>query len=299
MIFFEDTLSERQRIEEAIKKYGYASEHNFWWYQCQANKESKNIFAEYEDGTGLLTIKKKDKYIIFSSPLAPESRRVPVIIEYLNCVFQSQKIKKVTFEIENELYKKLIKALPATLKARKINYSLTCPVYNLENFEPDLPGNRWKTLRKEKNKFYRNHSVLISDAKTYKDKGALHYIINEWRKKRSGHDRTHLSPYHNFINENFKGSTEARILIVDEKTCGINAGWMIPNSNRFYGSLGIHDYSISGLGDILYLEDLTWLKTKGYKEADMGGGETALTNFKNKFRPESFYRTYIFSVVKQ
>ena len=88
MIFFEDTLSERQRIEEAIKKYGYASEHNFWWYQCQANKESKNIFAEYEDGTGLLTIKKKDKYIIFSSPLAPESRRVPVIIEYLNCVFQ-------------------------------------------------------------------------------------------------------------------------------------------------------------------------------------------------------------------
>src|SRR3989338_2549042 len=235
MIFFEDTLSERQRIEEAIKKYGYASEHNFWWYQCQANKESKNIFAEYEDGTGLLTIKKKDKYIIFSSPLAPESRRVPVIIEYLNCVFQSQKIEKVTFELEDELYKKLIKALPATLKARKINYSLTCPVYNLDNF----------------------------------------------------------------INENFKGSTEARILIVDEKTCGINAGWMIPNSNRFYGSLGIHDYSISGLGDILYLEDLTWLKTKGYKEADMGCGETSLTNFKNKFRPESFYRTYIFSVVKQ
>ena len=61
MIFFEDTLSEQQRIENCIKKYGYAPEHNFWWYQCQAENGSKNIFAESKNGSGLLTIEETDK----------------------------------------------------------------------------------------------------------------------------------------------------------------------------------------------------------------------------------------------
>jgi len=31
----------------------------------------------------------------------------------------------------------------------------------------------------------------------------------------------------------------------------------------------------------------------------MGGGEKALTEFKNKFHPVAHYKTHIFSVVKQ
>ena len=94
------------------------------------------------------------------------------------------------------------------------------------------------------------------------------------------------------------GSDEARIFLVDGKAAGINVGWMTPNSDCFYGALGIHDYSLPDLGDMLYLEDLEWLKAKKYTKADMGGGEKALTQFKSKFQPVSFHETHIFSVVR-
>lgn len=68
MIFYEDTLSEQPRIEKAIKKYGYAPEHNFWWYQAQAEKNSRNVFAECKDGSGLLTIEERDKKSVTSFP---------------------------------------------------------------------------------------------------------------------------------------------------------------------------------------------------------------------------------------
>lgn len=300
MNFFGDILAEQPRIEKAIKKYGYAPEHNFWWYQFQAEKNSKNVYVACDDGMGLLTIEERDKKrsTIFSSPIAPPLRRVSIIIEYLEHIFQSSEIQKVTLELETVLYKEFLDKLPSHIKARAINYTLTWPIYDLKVFDLALSGRRWKTLRKEKNKFYQNHRVSVVDAQTYKDKGALHLIINEWRKKRGGHDRTHFFPYHNFIDGNCIGAAEERVFVVDGKAVGINAGWLIPNSSRFYGAVGIHNYSLPDLGDILYLEDLVWLKMHGYVEADMGGGEDALTDFKNKFQPKSFYKTHIFSVVR-
>lgn len=301
MIFFTDTSSEQTRIEKALKKYGYAPEHNFWWYQCQAKKDSKTVFAQAQDGSGLLTIEErsKKKCTIFSSPVAPAKRRVAIILEYLDSIFQSDDIRKINFELEDELYKNLKKALPKSLKSGRINCTLTWPIYKLEMFDPSLSGHSWKTLRKTKNRFYNKFSVSISDAKTYKNTEELHSLMERWRKKRTGHDRTLHSPYHNFIDKNFMGADEARVLIVDGKACGINAGWIIKNSAQFYGALGIHDYSLPGLGDVLYLEDLTYLKTHGYKEANMGGGEKTLTEFKNKFHPQSSYKTHYFSVIKR
>jgi hypothetical protein len=301
MKFFEDISAEQSRIEKAIKKYGYAPEHNFWWYKSQEGENSKNVYVAFNDGTGLLTIEERDKKksAIFSSPVAPPLKRVSIILEYLEYIFRFSAVQKVTLELETALYKKFIDKLPSCVKARTINYTLTWPIYNLKNFNLALSGKHWKTLRKERNRFYQNHRISVSDAKTYKDKEVLRLMINEWRKKRGGHDRTYFLPYHNFIiNENFTGALEARLFLVDGKAVGINAGWLVPNSNRFYGAIGIHDYSIPDLGDMLYLEDLAWLKTHGYTEADMGGGEDALTNFKNKFQPKSFYQTHVFSVVK-
>jgi len=302
MNFFENILAEQSRIEEAIKKYGYAPEHHFWWYKSQAEENSKNVYVEFDDGAGLLTIEERDKKrtAIFSSPIAPPSRRASTIIEYLEHIFKLPEIQKVTLELETLLYKEFLDKLPINFKARAINYTLLWPVYNLKSFNLELSGRHWKTLRKEKNKFYQNHHVSSVDAKTYKDKEALRLIIDEWRKKRGGHDKTYFIPYRNFIiNENFMGASEARVFIVDGKAVGINAGWLAPNSGRFYGAVGIHNYSLPDLGDMLYLEDLAWLKAKGYIEADMGGGEEALTNFKNKFQPVSFYKTHIFSVIKR
>jgi hypothetical protein len=105
--------------------------------------------------------------------------------------------------------------------------------------------------------------------------------------------------YHHAIDGNFEGMDEARVFMVDGSAAGINAGWMIPNSDRFYGAVGVHDYSVDDLGAALYLEDLVWLKGHGYHEADMGGSEKSLLAFKNKFSPESFYKNDVFSVVKK
>lgn len=301
MKFFENTLAEQPRIEEAIKRYGYAPEHNFWWYQFQPDEDSKNVFVEFDKGAGLFTIERKDKKncIVFAGPIAPISQRVPILVEYLEHMLKFSNIEKVTLELETDLYKEFISSLPEDLKARAGNFILTWPVYDLKAFNSELSGKHWKTLRKEKNRFYQNHSVESADAKTYKDKESLHAIIDEWCKERAGNDRVHRHLYHNFIDENFMGTSEARVFIVDGRAVGINAGWPIPNSDSFYGALGIHNYSLPDLGDMLYLEDLLFLKTKGYAKADMGGGEEALTNFKKKFQPESFYDTHTFSVVKQ
>lgn len=300
MNFFEDTLAERARIEAAIQKYGYAPEHNFLWYEFYREEGEKNVFAACDDGSGLLTIEERAKktIMVFSSPIAPPPRRVPMLIEYLEYIFQSPEIQKVTLELETPLRKEFLRALPSRFRARAINYSLTWPIYNLKTFNPALSGKHYKSLRKAKNKFYRSHAVHTEDARAYGDKNALHRIIDEWRKKRGGHDRAYSSEYHHIIDGNFAGTTEARVFIVDGRPTGMNAGWMIPQSSRFYGAIGIHDYSSEDLGDMLYLEDLIWLKNHGYAEADMAGGEKALTAFKNKFQPESFYKTHVFSVVK-
>lgn len=300
MKIFRDTAIEQPRIEKAIKKYGYAPEHNFWWYQAQADENSKNVYVEFNNDEGLFTIEEtnKKRITIFSSPIAPPERRAEIIVEYLEHIFKFTQIEKVTLELESVLYKNFLKIIPSNLKARSINYTLTWPIYNLEAFNYLLPGKHWKTIRKEKNNFYNEYSVKFVDAKDYKDKEALYLIINEWRKKRGANDRAHFYPFINFISKNFKGAIEARVMLVNDKAVGINAGWLIPNSNRYYGSIGIHNYSFSNLGDMIYLEDLSWLKDRGYKEADMGGGEKELTAFKNKFLPKEFYKTHVFSVVK-
>ena len=304
MEFFENITAEQPRIEKAIKKYGYAPEHNFYWYQFQAEEGSKNVFVDSGGNTGLLTIEESEKkrVFVFSSPIAPPLQRVSILIKYLEQIFRSSKtekviIEKVIFELETSLRREFLKALPDKVKALAINYTLTWPIYDLKMFDPVLPGKHWKTLRKAKNKFYQKHKVDVVDAKAYNNKEALHSIIDGWRKKRGGRDRAHFSPFHNLIDGNFLGATEARVFIVDGKAVGINAGWLIPNSKRYYGALGIHDYSSPDLGDMLYLEDLIWLKAHGYREADMGGGEGALADFKKKFQPISFYKTHIFSVV--
>ena len=300
MTFLEDTISERGRIEKAIEKYGYAPEHNFEWYQCQPEKGDKTVFVEFEDGSGLMTLEDTDKKIgsVFSSPIAPKNRRAKILIEYLDYILKTDKFKKIDLELEDELYKQFVKLLPKTIKHRKVRYTLEWPIYDLSLFDETLTGNKWKSLRKTINKFYKEHSVNVLDAKEYKNKQDLHDIINDWKKNRCAGDRAYPQEYHLLIDNNFSPATEARLFSVDGKICGINAGWLIPNSNRYYGSVGIHNYAFDGLGDTLYIEDLIYLKKQGYKEADMGGGEKGLNAFKAKSHPQLFYKTHIFSVIK-
>jgi hypothetical protein len=299
MKFYDNAAAEQPLIEEMIGKFGYAPEHNFNWWRFCTEEDEKGVFAAGADGGGLLTMRGKDESRVFSSPVMPLIGRAPILVEYLDRIFQEPDIKKVWFELETPLRKEFLRILPDRFVARPINYTLTWPIMNIKAFDPTLPGGHYKFLRKEKHRFYRNHAVRIADAKNFEDRKSLFAIIDRWKKQRKAHDRAWSTEYVNMIKGGFEGMATARVFIVDEKPVGINAGWLIPNSDRFYGAVGIHDYSLPNLGAMLYLEDLEFLKDAGYREADMGGGEKALTAFKKEFLPESFYKTHIFSVAKK
>ncbi len=300
---FNDTLAEQSRIERAIQKYGYASEHNFWWYQYYQywyNPPQRNIFVETDHGALFTAYNERDnEYFVVFDPMAPEQFRVPLLMEYITWVFSNTSAKKIWFQLEKGARPAFLRALPPSCASRRIYYTMESPIYDLRKFDPALPGGHYKTLRKEMHKFYREHTVTVADAKTYEDRESLHAIVNHWKKKRPNHERGMMGVYHQMIDGNFEGTKEARVFLVDGVPAGINAGWMIPNSDRFYGAVGVHDYSVDDLGAMLYLEDLVWLKAHGYREADMGGGERSLTAFKSKFQPQSFYETVVFSVAKK
>lgn len=299
MQFFEDTVAARPLIEETIRRFGYAPEHHFDWYQFSAEKTDKNIFVADDCGGGLLTMVGKKLALVFSSPIAPPDRRAKILLEYLETIFETPSIEKVELELETPLRKEFLKILPERFVPRKIHYSLTWPIMNLKTFDPILPGGHYKSLRKERNRFYREHVVAVEDAKKFQDKDVLREMIMIWKQRRTAGDRAYYEEYLNIIDGNFAGTDAARVFVVDGKPVGMNAGWMIPNSDRFYGAIGLHDYSWPELGDMLYLEDLEYLKSHGYGEADMAGSWHGLLDFKKKFLPESYYKTHVFCVAKK
>lgn len=299
MKFFDDTLAVRPLIEETIKRFGYAPEHNFDWYQFSAEKTDKNIFAADDHGGGLLTMVGKKMATVFSSPIAPPERRSKILIEYLESIFQNPSVEKVELELETPLRQEFLKYLPEHFTARRIQYSLTWPIMDMKKFDPVLPGGHYKSLRKEMHRFYRDHVVTVVDAKTFGDRQAVKDIIVHWKKNRPVHDQAYCEEYFNIIEGNFKGTATARLFVVDGKPAGINAGWPIPNTERFYGAIGMHDYAVPNLGKMLYLEDLEYLKKNGYGEVDMGGSWQGGLEFKKEFLPESYYKTHVFCVAKK
>lgn len=302
MKIYEDTLAEQPRIERAIKQYGYASEHNFWWYQYYQHyykPPQRNIFVETDRGALFTAYNERDNdYFVVFDPMAPAEFRIPILMEYIEWIFKNTSAEKIWFQLERDFRPAFLRALPKTCRSNPIYYTMESPIYDLRQFDTALPGGHYKSLRKEMHKFYREHTIAVEDAKKYTDKESLRAILDNWRKKRPNHERGMTGVYREMIDGNFAGTDEARVMTVDGKAAGFNAGWMIPNSERFYGAVGIHDYSVDDLGAMLYLEDLIHLKDRGYREVDMGGGEKSLTAFKNKFCPQSFYKTVVFSVSK-
>lgn len=299
MTFHEDISAVRKEIEAAIKKYGFAPEHNVDCFLYASESYQKPIFINWPDGTGLLTHKEDKDWYTFSEPIAPTNLRGQRVVEFSASALNQSGIKKVVTESRVDTRKEILKSLPSIYKARSINYTLNWPVMNMEKFDPTLPGGHFKSLRNAKNKFYKEHEVEVKEAKSIK-KELLHEAVNIWVKLRKHSDRAYKHSYINAINAGFVGLKSARAMIVDGKPVGFNAGWDIPNSNMYYAGIGIHDYSVQDLGLMLYLEDLEWIKKAGYKIADMGGVEKGgPLNFKSQFLPESWYKTFVFSIVKK
>lgn len=301
--FFEDTVAERERIEHAIKKFGCAAEHNYFWYQYYQHyyyPPQRNIFVEGDTGALMTAYDEVDQnYFVVFDPLAGPEHQGPLLAEYIHHIFSTTAAEKIWFQLARSSRPKFLESLSDDYRACRIYYTLFTPVYDLVTFNPELPGGHYKTLRKEMHRFYREHQVAVEDARTYPDSDALRAVVDNWKKNRLHRDRAMTGVYYEMIAARFEGMDEARVFIVDGKPVGFNAGWKIPNSSRFYGGVGIHDYSLEDLGSMLYLEDLVWLKKRGYQEVDMGGTEKSALPFKNKFSPQSFYKMDIFSVARK
>ena len=105
--------------------------------------------------------------------------------------------------------------------------------------------------------------------------------------------------YVKFIKSDFEGTDMSSTMVVNGEPCCITAGWRIPNTNNFYSAIGLYNYKYEGLGEVANIDDLTQIKKAGYGYADFGDSTESLLQFKKKFGPESFYRTYWFHIVRR
>jgi hypothetical protein len=272
MKIYEDVKIERDRVQFYINKYGWTPDHNLdWFIDASTSVKSKPAFVEFDDG-GLLVQNGGSEWRIWSDPLSKKESSSNKIAEFAEFVFKNG-IEKVWCDDVSETIRPEL--LDKGLSVQPIYYSLFWPVLDMLKYDFNLPGNGFKEIRNARSKFYREHQVEAKNTSEV-DKKDLHKIVDSWYsvvlKKRK--EDIFQEKYHRAIDNDFAGFVTARVLAVDGRLVGINAGYEVPNlPGRFTGVIGIHDYSLNDLGVILWLEDLKWIKNAGYKELDMQGSE--------------------------
>ncbi|MBW2976733.1 DUF2156 domain-containing protein [Candidatus Woesearchaeota archaeon] len=297
-----DVVEHKNHIKKAIRKYGYFAEHNYLHYLYNESGSDKNTFFDFGNDRILLAQqnKKKNTWEFFPNGiLSPEPERLSLLLGAVNYVLREKKAKKIVVEVSESIRKGILNKFKIRngFKACKA-YTLYWPVYKMDSWNPKLRGSKWKKLRNVRNRFYKRNRVRVRDSKGV-PKEELKRILSRWLERRNDTDRVKKSYYLNLIDNNFKGVDMAKTLYVNGKACTLTAGWKIPNSNNYYSSVGIIDYSHPGLGEVANLDDLNRLKRGGFDYVDFGGSDKVLLYFKKKFKPEKIYRTYTFSIIKR
>jgi hypothetical protein len=292
-----DTPHARDLVYKLVEERGRTPEHNADWFLCMAEGDGrKPVLALLDEKRAVLAYDEGDKWTVLEEPLTPTEEVASTLRDFSSELFERGMVKKVVLELKTEVRQELLHELPSTLKAHSINYTMSWPVYDLKAFDSSLPGKKWKSMRNAKNAFYREHRVEVVEARVA-DQQELHALVDGWGAKRTASNRTYAGRYHAIIDAHFKGFESARAMIVDGKVAGINGGWPFPHKpGYFYASVGLHDYAFKDIGAMLYLEDLAWIKERGYDYADMAGGEDDLNHFKNQFHPAYWYKTHVFSL---
>ena len=298
-----DVVKHQKKIKKGIRKYGNFAEHNYLHYLYNRTKWDKNVLFDFGKGKCLLTQFDKNNNVWSLFPngiLAPKGERLDLLLKATNYILKKQKAKKFVIEVSEDIRKELLNKFKIKNSFRACNYTaiLYWPLYNMKLWNLKLKGHKWKKLRNIKNRFYRRNKVIVKDSKNV-PKEELKRVLLTWLKKRKDNDRVNKDYYFNMINNDFKGFNMAKTLYVNSKPCTITAGWRIPNSNNYYSSIGILDYSYPGLGEVANIDDLNRLKRKGFDYVDFGGSDKVLLYFKKKFRPEKIYKTYVFSIVRR
>ncbi len=296
-----DVAGNKKNIEKSIKKYGYFAEHNYLHYIYNQTERDKNLFFEFGNDKIVLAQfdEKENIWSLFpNSILAPENERMDLLVQTMDYILKKQKALKFVVEVSEDLRKEILNKFRVGNTFRACDPDiLYWPMYNMDQWDLKLKGNKWKKLRNIKNVFYKNHNVSVRDSREI-PKEDLNRILSAWLKRRNDNDRVDKHYFSNLIDNNFEGVDMAKTMYVDGSPCTITAGWKIPNSGNYYSSIGIIDYSYHGLGEVANIDDLNRLKGKGYDYVDFGGSDKVLLDFKMKFKPEKIYKTYVFSIVR-
>ena len=298
-----DVAKHKKKIKKAIKKYGNFAEHNYLHYLYNETSRNRNIFFDFGDYKGVLTQldKKNNVWSLFPNGiLASKDERLDLLLKATNYILKRKKAKKFIVEVSENIRKGILNRFKIgnSFRVCNNNYILYWPMYNMDSWSPRLKGSKWKKLRNVRNRFYKKNRVRIKDTEDV-PKEELKKILLSWLKRRKDSDRVDKEYYFNLIDNNFKGFDMAKTLYVNGKPSTITAGWKIPNSDNYYSSIGILDYSCPGLGEVANIDDLNRLKRKGFNYVDFGGSDKVLLYFKKKFRPEKIYKTYVFSIVRR
>jgi hypothetical protein len=286
----------------SIARWGHCEEHNLSHFLSLGTSAKIPVFVSFDDSMGILALKSKTGklWYVMREVLAPKEKKAEIFLEFAEHIMKDMGIERIQVEFEERFRDELLQKLEDTsLRACSVNYYLDWPLFDMERWDGDkMPGKEWKKLRNIKNKFYKEHKVEVRNPEDA-DKEELKRIVKDWKSKRNAEDFAYTHEYMDVVENGFKGFDEVRVLFIDSKPRAITGGWKVPNSDQYYSSLGIFDYSVERLGEIANLDDLVYLKSRGYKIVNFGGSDSDLLEFKKKFRPHSQYRTYTFSIAKK
>jgi len=301
MDIIDDIDNGKKEIINCIKKYGSTREHNYWFFYNQQNKYAKVYFFRFKD-TGIFSVRyKSGTWEFVGEVIAPGKKRVEMFNEFLDYVLHNKKDKKIFTFIPEKFYNDVSAMIQKSGKYRITSSPVVyyTPVFNLKKWDENLEGSKLKKLRNVKNHLLKLHDVDIMPSKEIK-KEKLDMVVHQWRKNRPKIERNYYTEmYLNFIKNDFEGCDIARSVIVDGEVCTMTAGWKIPNSNNYYSAIGLYNYKYDGLGEVANIDDLGQIKKKKFEYADFGDSTESLLQFKKKFGPESFYKTYWFHIVKK
>lgn len=301
-----EILSDKKEFEEKAKKaiemYGHDAEHNYFHYLNQSTSAKQPVFISFDNDKGILAQKSRTGrlWYMVSEVLAPQEEKFSLFIEFVEHVFNTDGANRLQIEVDRKFRKELKEGLEITdFRAGKLNFRLEWPIYDMKAWDGDrLEGKRWKKIRNIKNRFLEDHEVKVIDSKEL-PKEELKKIITEWNSRRGADDFAYKECYFRLVDSGFAGCDMVKTIVVDGIPCSITAGWKIPNSNKYYSGIGVLNYRFDGLGEIANLYDLIEIKKKGYDEANFGGSDDDLLNFKKKFKPASTYDTYTFSIMRK
>src|SRR3989338_1046118 len=301
MDVIDDMYGAKKEISECIKRHGFVREHNFWFFWNQQSSYAKTYFFKFNNHGLFAVMYKSGIWECIGEVLAPEEKRQQLFWDFLNFVLLDRKDKKAFAFIPERFYNEINGMMKNSCNYRITSdpITYTTPVFNLEKWDENMAGSEWKKLRNVRNQFFKLHNAEIVPCKEL-EKEKLFEVVSQWRKNRPRIERNYYTGlYLNFIKNDFEGCDMARSVVVDGKPCTITAGWSIPNTKNYYSAIGLYNYKYQGLGEIANIDDLSQIKKGNFSYADFGDSTESLLQFKKKFNPESFYRTYWFHITRK